>query len=168
MINIYLYNAEYVYIDTEQVDERAPIVPNCTLTPVPVFDPITTCAVYQPETDNWQLVPIGDKPQPEPVVIKTLTVEEKIAGFEQAIQNRLDDFARSGGRFYDNMISACTYATSTDPVYRVEGQYCVQARDETWATAYQVMNDVIAGRRPEPTWEELEAELPVLEWPVVE
>lgn len=87
--------------------------------------------------------------------------------FLEKIQDRLDSFARSEGRFYDNMISACTYATSTNPVFSREGQYCVEARDATWAVANAIMNEVLSGDRPIPTWEELEAELPALMWPTV-
>lgn len=81
------------------------------------------------------------------------------------IQCRLDAFARSEGKSYDNMLSACTYATSTNPAFAKEGQYCVQARDATWEAANAVMNTVLAGQRPVPTWEELEADLPPLAWP---
>lgn len=93
------------------------------------------------------------------------SAQEKIAIFIDKIQERLDNFARSEGRAYDNMLSACSYATSEHPIYSREGQYCVQIRDTTWAVAYGVMNEVLAGTRPEPTWEEFEAELPKLEWP---
>jgi hypothetical protein len=92
------------------------------------------------------------------------TPEEIIAEFTAKVQARLDAFARTRG--YDGILSACTYATSTNPKFAAEGQYCVQARDATWAKCYEVMNAVQSGERPVPTWEELEAELPPLEWPV--
>ncbi len=96
------------------------------------------------------------------------TIPVLIEIFTEKIQNRLDEFARSEGRFYDNMISACTYATSKHPVWSVEGQYCVEIRDATWNAAYTLMNTVLTGNRPIPSWEELESELPSLEWPKVE
>jgi hypothetical protein len=84
--------------------------------------------------------------------------------FTAKFQARLDAFARTRG--YDGILSACTYATSANPKFAAEGQYCVQARDATWATCYEILNAVQSGARPTPTWEELEAELPALQWPV--
>jgi hypothetical protein len=92
------------------------------------------------------------------------TPEELVAEFTAKVQARLDAFARTRG--YDGILSACTYATSTNPKFAGEGQYCVQVRDATWAACYAVLAAVQAGQRPVPTWEELEAELPALGWPV--
>ena len=38
-------------------------------------------------------------------------------------------------------------------------------RDATWAAGYAIMDAVLAGTRPMPTWAEVEAELPPLRWP---
>jgi hypothetical protein len=89
--------------------------------------------------------------------------EEIVSEFTAKVQARLDTFAKTRG--YDGILSACTYATSTNPKFAAEGQYCVQARDATWAKCYEVLNAVQSNQRPVPTWEELEAELPVLQWP---
>lgn len=97
---------------------------------------------------------------------------EEIAAAVQALQNdivhqtqeRLDAFART--RNYDGILSACTYAASTVPKFRDEGQYCVNARDATWASLYQFMAEVEAGQRPVPTgYADVEPSLPALEWP---
>lgn len=78
-------------------------------------------------------------------------------------QQRLDDFANT--RNYSGILSACTYATSTHPKFQAEGQYCVQARDSTWAKLYEILAEVEAGERPVPAgYAEIESELPVLEW----
>lgn len=82
-----------------------------------------------------------------------------------ATQARLDQFAMT--RNYSSMLSACTYATSPTPRFAVEGQYCVSARDATWAALYQMLDEVLAGTRPMPSgYADIEAELPVLSWPV--
>jgi hypothetical protein len=86
-----------------------------------------------------------------------------MAEYTAAVQKRLDDFARTRG--YDNILSACTYATSTAPKFKAEGQYAVEARDATWAKFYEVLAEVEAGSRQMPTLDELLAELPVLAWP---
>ena len=79
-------------------------------------------------------------------------------------QERLDAFART--RNYDGILSACTYATSANSIFQPEGQYCVQARDETWAKCYQILTEVQLQLRPMPTgYADIEAELPVLAWP---
>jgi hypothetical protein len=96
--------------------------------------------------------------------INTQKVAEKqTADFVAKVQSRLDAFART--RSYDGILSACTYATSMNPKFAAEGQYCVQARDATWAKCYEILSAVQSGQRPVPTWEELEAELPMLQWP---
>lgn len=81
-------------------------------------------------------------------------------------QARLDAFAQT--RNYDGILSACTYATSTVPKFQIEGQYSVDARDQTWAALYALMADVQAGTTPAPTsWAEVEAILPTLSWPAM-
>lgn len=82
-----------------------------------------------------------------------------------ATQARLDAFAQT--RNYDGILSACTYATSVIPKFQTEGQYCVGARDATWAALYQILAAVQAGTRTMPTgYADIEPDLPVLTWPV--
>lgn len=88
------------------------------------------------------------------------TTEQIIQGFVAEIQKRLDDFAETRG--YDGIMSACTYATSTVAKFKAEGQYCVEARDETWNTAYQMLEE--AGDTV-PTMAEVFDQLPQLAWP---
>ena len=91
-------------------------------------------------------------------------VEQLVAVVTQAVQQRLDDFART--RNYDGILSATTYATSGVQKFTAEGQYAVQARDATWATCYAIMAEVQQGQRPMPSVEQVLSELPALEWPV--
>lgn len=80
------------------------------------------------------------------------------------VQLRLDNFANT--KNYDNILSACTYATSNVAKFRAEGQYCVDARDRTWAKLYEILDEVEAGKRPIPKeYNEIEPEMPRLEWP---
>ena len=85
-----------------------------------------------------------------------------IAEYTAKTQERLDSFAQTRG--YDGILSAATYASSPTPQFAAEGQRCVVLRDSTWATLYAVMADVQAGNRAIPSWEQLEAELPAMEW----
>lgn len=124
-----------------------------------------TEAAVQAEIDakatqtNGVFVPSEDTFEP-------LSPAEKLkAQIVEATQARLDDFART--RNYDGILSACTYADSTVPTFQAEGQYCVSARDQTWATLYQIMAEVEAGTRPMPSgYADIEGDLPVLTWPV--
>lgn len=93
-----------------------------------------------------------------------------IARFTAQIQARLDDFAKT--RNYDGILSACTYASSAVAKFQAEGQYCVQARDATWAAAYQILEKALAGNWPSAgasqipaSISDIEADLPPLVWP---
>lgn len=88
---------------------------------------------------------------------------KKLPSYIAYIQKRLDDFAKT--RNYDNILSATTYATDTNQKFASEGQYCVMKRGETWAKAYEIMDSVMSGEREMPTNDQLDAELPQLEWP---
>jgi hypothetical protein len=104
-----------------------------------------------------------DRPVPPPHVP---TTDEFIQMVKNATQDRLDTFAQT--RNYDGILSACTYATSTVPKFQSEGQYCVNARDNTWASLYTIMEEVQTGTRPMPTSvEEVMSLLPVLTWPAI-
>lgn len=82
----------------------------------------------------------------------------------EATQKRLDDFAAT--RYYNSILSACTYATSAVPQFKSDGQYCVNARDMTWGKLYEMLGEVQAGKRPMPaSFAAIEPELPKLEWP---
>lgn len=83
--------------------------------------------------------------------------------FDTAITNRLDQFAQT--RLYANIGSACTYVDSTIPKFKAEALYCVQLRDLTYIQSYSILDDVLSGRRPIPTLQEVLDELPTPKWP---
>jgi hypothetical protein len=61
--------------------------------------------------------------------------------------------------------SLYSYATSTDPVFSGEEGQAGVVRDATWRRSYLILQEVEAGERPEPTKEELLAELLAVDWP---
>jgi hypothetical protein len=137
-------------------------------TPQPAYDPITLGVreLAPIEADGkyyqqWDVYPL----EPETIAANqqaaALRVKDEII---QNTQKRLDDFAKT--RLYDGILSACTYATSSVPKFQAEGQYCVDARDNTWATLYTVLAEVEAGTRPMPGgYADVESLLPNLVWP---
>lgn len=89
---------------------------------------------------------------------KPLTEDEFIA----TVQQHLDAEAKTHG--YDNILSLCTYATSTDPTYAAEGQAGINWRDAVWQACFTLLADVTANTRPMPTDESFLEEFPVMEW----
>lgn len=98
-------------------------------------------------------------------IASSLAVRQRIKSLIlDAVQNRLDTFAKT--RNYDNILSACTYATDIDATFSAEGQYCVAGRGATWRKLYEILDEVNTGIRPEPTcYADIEPELPALNWP---
>lgn len=83
--------------------------------------------------------------------------------FTDAIQNRMDEFARTRG--YDNMLSVCSYYGSPDTKFKNEALRAMALRTETWTRGYQLIDEIMNGTRPMPTTvEEIFAELPELTW----
>jgi hypothetical protein len=80
-------------------------------------------------------------------------------------QQRLDAFAKTRG--YDNIASACSYATSTVPKFKSDADYCIAVRDNTWTTLFTILNDIATGAPNVPTdVAEVLEQLPVLSWPI--
>lgn len=145
--------------------DLSPLEPDVYLVPgncVEVAPPEPGDGQYVVHVDGqWELrETVAVLPETPPVP----SPEEVAARFIDAIQLRLDTFARS--RRYDNILSACTYAASSNPKFQAEGQACVNLRDSTWAAAYAILEQVEAGQRPVPDdLADIEDDLPALEWP---
>lgn len=150
--------------------------PYAPVTPVapPTYNPVVERLTRSAQLQNGQWVQVwavenkyqtqqeADAAQAEH---DALQVQALIRSVQERTQQRLDSFAAT--RLYSGMLSLCTYATSTNPKFAAEGQYGVEVRDQTWATLYAILADVQAGNRPMPSgFEDIEAELPALVWPV--
>lgn len=85
------------------------------------------------------------------------------ASIVSATQQSLDEFAQT--RNYDGILSACTYATSGVDKFEIEGQRCVDLRDQTWSALYVILAEVEAGTRLVPdSFADIEGDLPELSW----
>ncbi len=147
----YWHDKGFLHDSVHQIPEAA----------VPLSDE-EHAALMSAQAGGYEIV-TGSDGRPVAVPPAPLSPEEIQQHIMAAIQDRLDTFARSRG--YDNILSAASYATSTNVTYQIEGQYAVQARDDTWAAAYAVLAEVMAGQRPMPAFDEVLAELPPLAWP---
>lgn len=114
---------------------------------------------------QWQYAwTIKDYTQAQIDVHRAERATDLRASIVSATQACLDTWATT--RNYDGILSACTYATSGVPRFAAEGQAAASARDATWAQLYDILAEVGAGKRIAPnSFADIEAELPVLEWP---
>lgn len=87
---------------------------------------------------------------------------KKVAHLTEALEAMYDRKAQE--RRYDNRYTCALRAGYNGPFYE-EAVTFAQWMDECNAKAYAIMNEVIAGQRPEPTDEALLAEMPVMVWP---
>jgi len=159
-------NTSFPAIMTDEMLEEFGVFP---VTPsAPEFDHITQgvrellpALIDGQYVQQWEVYPLDA----ETVAANKATEAERIRReIMDGVQKYLDDFATT--RTYDSMLSACTYATSTVPQFAREGQYCVEKRDECWATVARIEAEVLAGTRPAPTgFDDIKGELPALAWP---
>lgn len=90
-------------------------------------------------------------------------LEETKAAFSGAIQAHMDDFAKAHD--YDTIHTGASYAGDPNPKYDAEGTAMRNWRSAVWVYANAEMAKVLTGQRPQPTIEEMIAELPVIQWP---
>lgn len=84
------------------------------------------------------------------------TQEQRIAAHTRAVQAWLDKQAQVLG--YDDIRSAVTYADEPIvPRFQQEGRALRSLRSWAWARCYEILGEVQAGSRAEPTPEELVA-----------
>ena len=94
--------------------------------------------------------------QPDPTNTTILTI------YRNAVGKYLDELAQE--RDYDSILSLCTYAVSSSPARKAEGEAGIVCRDNTWDHVDQVLADVVSKARLAPTVSELLGELPTIQW----
>ncbi len=109
-------------------------------------------------TELWDIVPI---PQPVP---PEYNVDVFQAQAVEQVKIKLDEFAQTRG--YDNILSACSYASDPNPQFQAEGLRCVELRSATWSSLFNIIQEVRDNTRPLPqSFNEIEYLLPELSWP---
>ena len=153
------------YIGPVEADP-SPLEPGVYLLPAHSVDTAPPVLLGAQQTARWVddawfiadlPAPAAPAPAPEP------TLEQRLSSYTNDLQQRLDAFAATRG--YSGILSACSYATSSVPRFKAEGVYCATLRDATWHQCYQILDEVQAGTRAAPSYEELLAELPTPQWP---
>lgn len=130
---------------------------------------------YPPEAAVWcnengkayieEIEPVNDVRRFQIVAIPEPTQEEinaqTQARLTSVVQNVLDTEAQKLG--YDNCLSVCSYIDTGVQKFDDEGKSFRAWRSAVWAKGYEILDDVLSGKREIPTEEELLAELPILE-----
>jgi hypothetical protein len=122
---------------------------------------ITPCqsTTDQDFLDYKAWIEAGNTPAPPPPASEIGSMKDTIIS---AVQAHMDYTASLRG--YDSILSLCTYANSSIPQFKAEGLAGVNWRDQCWAIGYSIMADVLQGKRPVPTVDEVLAEMPSIAW----
>lgn len=79
-----------------------------------------------------------------------------------AVQRHLDVTVKAKG--YESVLSAATYATSTNTKFKADGIAAIKWRDAVWTVCHSALTDAKSGAKTIPTESELLASLPTLSW----
>jgi hypothetical protein len=79
------------------------------------------------------------------------------------VRKHLNTIARERG--YDDMLSLCSYATSTNEVFAAEGRAGVAWRDAVWAKFNEISTALLADPKTAPTPKDLLGMMPSICWP---
>ena len=93
--------------------------------------------------------------QPDPTNTTLITIYRAAAG------EYLDRLAQE--QDYESILTLCTYAVSSNPARKAEGQAGIVCRDNVWDHVDQVLTDVVNKVRLVPSVEELLGELPTIQ-----
>lgn len=72
----------------------------------------------------------------KPIESAPLTKEQTIAQYEFEATSLLNEIANSWG--YDSIISAVSYANSTNAQFKADAEALIEWRDEVWAVVYEI------------------------------
>jgi len=100
-----------------------------------IITPAQKDAVFA-EQAKGKRITSDDKGYPIAVDPADPTKDQIIFIYESAAQKNLDTVAKSWG--YDSILSAVSYANSTNPQYKADAAAMIEWRDAYWAEAYNI------------------------------
>lgn len=112
---------------------------------------------------DGELVDINDEEHQEFLGTLSLAVPQ-LEDYRIAIRLHVERTAQQRG--YDTGTSCASYANSSVPLWAGEATAFVAWRDAVWSYAFTELGKVQSGLRPQPTVDEIVAELPEIQWPV--
>lgn len=144
-------------IETENNNRIAQIEPDNFI--FPVASSLSWIDCPDECTTNWTY----SNDQFFPPTIPTPTPEELKKHYCDLAQSIMDEKTRE--RNYDNIASACSYTTSSNPKFAAEATACVAWRDAVWSKCYELLDAVKTGQMTIPSEDDFLAMLPAMTWP---
>lgn len=149
---------------------RSPLPEAVTLAPVPGCREFVATIppgklLVLDGNDAWALIDIPPEPVTEPAPAPAPepvepTREERLKALDDVVEHALEATARAFG--YASMDRAVSYADEPAvPKFQAEGQALRAWRSLVWAACYELLAQVEAGEREEPTEAELLEALPL-------
>lgn len=88
----------------------------------------------------------------------------EVQSYVDLIQLHLDEQAKLRG--YDNILSLCSYANSSDLTFAAEAHAGIVCRDACWRIAHDLFAQVNTGEVNIPPHKQVQEMLPTIHWPV--
>ena len=111
-------------------------------------------ATIEDKGGYYEVVRLPEPPPPSVEAVKKV--------YENAVQAHLDATAQTRG--YDNTYTCLSYMKSTYEIWNRESNAFNAWRDSVWRKAHEILNAFMAGAIPQPTVEEVIAQLPKITW----
>ena len=109
---------------------------------------------------------VVNKPTLEEITEAETGYNEKIIfnSFKISVQSLIEKVAEY--KQYQSALHCTSYATSTNIQWKAEAQVFIAWRDAVWNYLYAQLVLIMNKTRPIPTVAQLNAELPVIQWPI--
>jgi hypothetical protein len=163
-MKIYNYDSHGFYIGEDTADESpleagVYLIPALATTmPPPETDDNSYVRFVDDEWTIFKMQIVDDRMEQEPQP----TIEEQLKHLSSVV--RMHMHTKVQEKDYDNIISACSYISSTNDQFREEAQKCIEWRDNVWEMFHAITQDVHSRLIEVPTEEDLIKMLPELIW----
>ncbi|HAT1744794.1 TPA: hypothetical protein I8Z16_003035 [Legionella pneumophila] len=96
-------------------------------------------------------------------MIPSKTIDDIKQEFNSGIQVYLDSIAKT--KFYESSLHCASYANSTNPTWKAEGEAFIAWRDAVWIKAYDLLEQYEQGQIELGSITDLINQLPAIIWP---